>query len=211
VYPFDPIYVSQFGLNVTIAGVFVAYDDDVLVDDLVILLFIELCYVLSKSKNVNQFFRWKVFYLINVYIMKSLCLNKYTQIFVGLSIILFIIFPSIIPSNIYEFIGSTLGIVSIFAVSVSLFCFANTILAILFVLLAYILLQKCCKKTRSTQHIQYTPTQKVVDTHMFPAKIVTLEEQVVNMMAPLGNKEPTEFIDSSYKPMFNNLNSASLF
>jgi hypothetical protein len=46
---------------------------------------------------------------------------------------------------------------------------------------------------------------------MFPAKIVTLEEQVVNMMAPLGNKEPTEFIDSSYKPMFNNLNSASLF
>ena len=143
--------------------------------------------------------------------MKSLSLNKYTQIFLGLTIILFIIFPSIIPSDITEFIGSTLGIVSIFAVSVSLFCYTNTILALLFVLLAYILIQKCCKRTRSTQHIQFTPIQKIVDTHMFPAKIVTLEEQVVNMMAPLGNKEPTEFIDSSYKPMFNNLNSVSLF
>ena len=61
------------------------------------------------------------------------------------------------------------------------------------------------------QHIQYTPTQKIVDKHMFPAKIVTLEEQVVNMMAPLGNKELTEFIDSSYKPMLNNIDSASFF
>ncbi len=143
--------------------------------------------------------------------MNSLSLNKYTQIFLGLSIVLFIIFPSNIPSIIADFIGSTLGIVSLFAVSVSLFCFANIILALLFVLLAYVLLQKCCNKTRNTQHIQYTPTQKIVDTHMFPAKTVTLEEQVVNMMGPLGNKEPTEYIDSSYKPMFNNLNSASLF
>jgi predicted membrane protein len=143
--------------------------------------------------------------------MNSLSLNKYAQIFLGLSIILFIIFPYNIPSIVADFIGSTLGIVSIFAVSVSLFCFANTILALLFVLLAYILLQKCCKTSRNTQHIQFTPTKKIVDTHMFPAKTVTLEEQVVNMMAPLGNKEPTEFIDSSYKPMFNNLNSASLF
>ena len=143
--------------------------------------------------------------------MKSISLNKYTQIFLGLSIVLFIVFPTHIPHNIAEFIGSTLGIVTIFAVSVSLFCFANIILALLFILLAYILLQKSCKTTRNIQHIQYTPTKKIDDTHMFPAKIVTLEEQVVTMMAPLGNKEPSEFIDSSYKPMFNNLTSASLF
>ena len=143
--------------------------------------------------------------------MNSLSLNKYTQIFLGLSIVFFIVFPTNIPSFVADFIGSTLGIVTIFVVSVSLFCFTNTFIALLFVFLAYILLHKCCKKTRNIQHIQYTPTKKIDDTHMFPAKIVTLEEQVVNMMAPLGNKEPTEFIDSSYKPMLNNLNSASFF
>lgn len=138
-------------------------------------------------------------------------LQKYAQIFLGILFVLFIVFPINIPFNIAKFVESSLGIVTIFAISIALFCYANPFLALLFIIVAYVLLCKCCKMTRNTQHIQYTPTHKIVDSHMVAPRTVTLEEQVVSRMAPLGNKESSEFIDSSFKPMYDNLNSASSF
>ena len=138
-------------------------------------------------------------------------LQKYAQILLGILFILFIIFPTDIPFNIAKFVESSLGIILIFATSIALFCYANPFLAFLFIIVAYVLLCKCFKTTRNTQNIQFTPVHKIVDSHMLAPRTVTLEEQVVSRMAPLGNKEPTDFIDSSFKPMYNNLNSASSF
>jgi hypothetical protein len=138
-------------------------------------------------------------------------LQKYAQILLSILFILFIIFPTDIPFNIAKFVESSLGIIMIFVTSIALFCYANPFLAFLFIVVAYVLLCKCFKITRNTQNIQYTPVHKIVDSHMVAPRTVTLEEQVVSRMAPLGNKETTDFIDSSFKPMYNNLNSASSF
>lgn len=137
-------------------------------------------------------------------------LQKYAQILLGILFISFVIFPTDIPFNIAKFVVSSLGIIMIFATSIALFCYANPFLAFLFVIVAYILLWKSLNITRSTQNIQYTPVHKIVDSHMVAPHTVTLEEQVVSRMAPLGNKEPTEFINSSFKPMYNKTDSASL-
>ena len=138
-------------------------------------------------------------------------LQKYAQILLGILFISFVIFPTDIPFNIAKFVVSSLGIITIFATSIALFCYANPFLAFLFVIVAYVLLCKSLKITRSTQNIQYTPVHKIVDFHMVAPRTVTLEEQVVSRMAPLGNKEPAEFINSSFKPMYNKSDSASLF
>ena len=140
---------------------------------------------------------------------------KCSQIILGFIFTFLVMFPNQIPIHvpysILRFIDSSLGIVTIFAISVLLFCYANPILALLFVFVAYLTIRHSSMTTPNEHNIQYTPKHHIDDSHMFPSKSITLEEQVVNRMAPLGNKEPTGFIDSTFKPMYNNLNSASLF
>lgn len=137
-----------------------------------------------------------------------------SQIILGLLLSLLIIFPNNIPHRILNFINSSLGIVTIFAISVSLFCYANPILALLFVFLSYLSLHQFNTTTPNDHIIQYTPTidtHHSDDSHMFPPKSATLEEQVIDRMAPLGNKEPTPFIDTTFKPLYNKMSSVSLF
>lgn len=137
-----------------------------------------------------------------------------SQIILGLLFSSFIIFPHHIPHSVLMFLNSSLGIVSIFAISVSLFCYVNPVLALLFLFVSYLSICQINVATPNEHIIQYTPTmttQHIDDSHMVHSKVTTLEEQVVDRMAPLGNREPTSFIESSFKPLFNKTNSASLF
>lgn len=61
-------------------------------------------------------------------------------------------------------------------------------------------------------NIQYTEssdkrTQEM--QHMNPPKEVTLEEEVVQQLAPIGQSQPLGYIDTSFKPISENVHSAS--
>jgi hypothetical protein len=60
----------------------------------------------------------------------------------------------------------------------------------------------------------YTPTQAKKDSDLIkmnPTKERTLEEEVVEQMAPVGKSDPSVYLSSSYKPVAENVQGASLF
>lgn len=137
------------------------------------------------------------------------------QCFLGISLILIILFPIHIPHNIARFFVSTLGISTILTIAVLLFLIKQPLTTLLFLLLAFIILcrsyvSKKINHGRSNK-VQYTPINKnsepLKDNH---APTITLEEQVILQMAPIEKIHNNHYIQSSFKPTYSKLNSASL-
>jgi hypothetical protein len=63
-----------------------------------------------------------------------------------------------------------------------------------------------------TAYIQNTPKESERDAEikaMNPPQHQTLEEQVVDKMAPIGKSEPLAFVNTGFKPVSDNLKGAS--
>jgi hypothetical protein len=61
--------------------------------------------------------------------------------------------------------------------------------------------------------MQYTPSQFMKDAEMAsmnPPKKETLEEEIVEKMAPIGKSDLSIYTPSSFKPVAENVGSASL-
>jgi hypothetical protein len=137
-----------------------------------------------------------------------------------LELILFIIFvlylvlPIDTPQLLADIIDSPLGMLFIFILGVYLFFNTNPILAVVYILFAYELLRRSSRKTGRQAIIQYTPSQQKKDAQMKamnPPKKETLEEEVVDKMAPIGHSDPSVFTDSGFKPVADPVGHASLY
>lgn len=129
-------------------------------------------------------------------------------------IILFIVFifylisPIDMPTFVASFIDSPLGIIIIFIIAISLFIYTNPILGILFIFVAYELMRRSSVFSGNTPNIEYTPSQIVKDIEMRsmnPPQEKTLEEEIVEVRAPIGRSNEVEFVDSNFKPVADKL------
>ena len=154
---------------------------------------------------------------------------KPAEILVLVIFVLYLIFPVSTPSIMSPYIESPLGLLVIFALTVSLFIYCNPALAVLFVLVAYTLLRRSATVQNTTHYVQYTKTEaekkyeaekqvQEATPKEEPRNIeagsdqpVTLEEEIVQERAPIGRSEPVQFLQSSYKPVASNAGSASGF
>jgi hypothetical protein len=62
--------------------------------------------------------------------------------------------------------------------------------------------------------VQYTPTQVKKDSElraMNPPVVETLEEQVVQKMAPIGRSDPIVYTSSTFKPVAEKIDGASMY
>jgi len=128
--------------------------------------------------------------------------------------ILYIILPIQTPSFFSGAIHSSLGMLSIFIITVFLFFHVNPVLAVVYIFVAYELLRRSSNHTGNVTLMQYTPTQAKKDAElkaMNPPQLETLEEQIVQKMAPIGHSDPSIFTDSSFKPVAENTKNASMF
>jgi hypothetical protein len=129
--------------------------------------------------------------------------------------ILYIVFPIKTPAFLTNKIDTPVGLLVIFAVTAYLFFYSNPILAILYIFVAYELLRRSYQFTGNTMIIQpTTPSQASKDYElqkMNPPQAETLEEEVVQSMAPIGKSDVSEYLSSSYKPVAEKLAGASLF
>jgi len=126
--------------------------------------------------------------------------------------ILYIVLPIQTPGFLADMVDSSLGMLSIFIVTIYLFFNVNPILAVVYVFVGYELLRRSSNKTGRVQLIQYTPTQAKKDAElkaMNPVRHETLEEEVVHKMAPVGHSDPSVFTSSSFKPVADNIRNAS--
>ena len=134
--------------------------------------------------------------------------------------IIYLVFPVKTPDFLAGFIDSPMGYVSIFAITVYLFTYCHPILAILYLFVAYELLRRSALTRAQVSHIDdnrvvdYSVTQMQKDSemaHMNPPQKKTLEEDLIDTMAPIGKAPESVYINTSFKPTFENVGSASVF
>ena len=128
--------------------------------------------------------------------------------------ILYLVLPIQTPQILAGAVDSPLGMLSIFIVTIYLFFYSNPVLAIVYVFVAYELLRRSSQVTGRVSMVQYTPTQVKKDSElraMNPPVVETLEEQVVQKMAPIGRSDPIVYTSSTFKPVAEKIDGASMY
>lgn len=141
--------------------------------------------------------------------VKSFSIVELTLLFV---FVIYLVFPIETPSFLVGSVNSPITLAVIFAVTVYLFVYSNPILAILYIFVAYELLRRSSSFKPITM-MQYTPTQEKKNNdlrEMNPPQEKTLEEEVVDKMAPVGQSDASVYLPSTYKPVSEKLNGASM-
>jgi predicted membrane protein len=134
---------------------------------------------------------------------------KSIEIFALLLFILFIIFPFKIPFMIANIFDSSFGIILLFIVAIYLFFYTNPMLGIIFILVAYELIRRSSKITGGNYIVRDNTTQLEKDIELErlnPQQPVTLEEEVINKMAPARN----EFIKGDYSNDFQAVSDSTI-
>ena len=129
-------------------------------------------------------------------------------------LISYLALPIQLPDMFANMVDSPMGTIGIFILSVYLFFNANPLIAVLFVFVAYEMFRRSSNVTGKAAMIKYTPTQARKDEKMKkmnPVKTTSLEEQVVEQMAPVGKSDISVFTASTFKPVAENVGSASMF
>jgi hypothetical protein len=127
----------------------------------------------------------------------------------------YIVFPVKMPHYLAAAVESPLGLLSILAVTLFLFMYTHPLLGIVYLFVAYELLNRSggarLPDVRDL-NAQYTPihTPQPIRAPEPPSPLLmeqgaTLEENVIQKMAPA---ESGGFVDTSFKPMSENIHSA---
>ena len=123
--------------------------------------------------------------------------------------VVYIVFSIPTPFFLIPLLDSPLGLAIVIITTLYLFLYTTPILGILSIFVAYEMLRRSSKVTGNTPIMKYTPTQVKKDKYMKemnpPIHVLTLEEEIVKEMAPLGKSDPSTYIDTSYKPIADKL------
>jgi len=124
------------------------------------------------------------------------------EIILFIVFVIYLVFPIPTPSFLIPVIDSPLGLGVVVVITIYVFFFTTPILAILSVLVAYELLRRSSVISSVEYPISpYLPTQHkkdVIIKQMNPVKKVTLEEEVIQTMAPIGKNDTATFVETSY-------------
>ena len=126
--------------------------------------------------------------------------------------ILYVVFQVDTPEFMARTIDSPMGMITILVTALFLFYYANPVIAILFVFVAYELIRRTAFVSARDAIVEHTPSQKQKDIQMQvmnPVKTTSLEEEMISQMAPIGKSEMSQILDTKYKPVAPKLEGAS--
>jgi hypothetical protein len=148
------------------------------------------------------------------------------EILVGVIFVLYIVLPVSTPASLIPIVQSPFSLLVIFLVILYLFLYANPILAVLYVGVAYLLLRRSSSlpslaassprtsRLRSSSNKPPTvptipiPQDSRAPRAAAPATISrTLEEDVVASMAPVG--QSSMLVQTTFRPVASNVEGAS--
>lgn len=136
--------------------------------------------------------------------------------------LIFLVFDIRPPHFMEKFINTPLGVIVILLFSAFLFCYTNPLLGIVSLLVAYELIRRSSEiiivashKTNIApissiplvsiphinQNLNLNPLQNSGIENRPNTISITLEEEVVNVMSPVGKSEPSVYIDTTFKPI----------
>ena len=121
---------------------------------------------------------------------KSLC-----ELVLSVLLVIFVVMDYKLPSEISEFTASVIGKMVLLAIIIYLFRNCNPILAILFVIVTF-------KIMNQGVYSKFTPNEKKKTRAMTSFNVIhkTLEEDMISKMKPLGAK----ITSSPYEPVLSN-------
>ncbi len=134
------------------------------------------------------------------------------EIFVFVVFVFYLVFQVQTPTMLMPYISSPFGIVIVLVITLCVFFYTNPVLGVLALFVAYEIIRRSTIVTGKVVTVKYTPTQIRKDIDMVamnPPKEVSLEEDVVASMAPLGVSEPSTYMMTSFKPAAENIHNAS--
>jgi hypothetical protein len=133
-------------------------------------------------------------------------------------IAVFVLFPIPLPSQIFPLVNSNLGLAMLVLLALYLLLNTTPLIGVFSVFAIYVFMTRCSSGINfmNTPSNTLTKSENVKKTNNMkkmnkPENEKTLEEQMVDVMAPVG-QSPTqdEFIDTNFKPVNSNVN-ASMF
>ncbi len=132
------------------------------------------------------------------------------EIAISILAVAFLMFDVSPPEMIATQIDTPIGMGTIVILAIYVFMSFHPILGVIFILVAYELLRRSSYKAI----VAYvTPTQEKIDrelAEMNPVMPATLEEELVNAMAPIGKSSIISYTTSEYAPVADDTFGASL-
>ena len=130
------------------------------------------------------------------------------EVVVFVLFVAYLVFQPSTPLILTPFIDNIAGTVVVISIALYMFLYMHPILGVLGIFVAYELIRRTSTKTIAM--VQYTPDQPKKDLEMKrmnPPKEMTLEETMVDKMAPIGNGGT---IVSEFAPISDNVYGASM-
>jgi len=144
--------------------------------------------------------------------------------------IIYVIFPISTPEILVPIVDSPLGYLSVFIITVGLFVYTSPLLGIIYIFVAYELIRRSSlhsvqNKPHSTQDViptRYMPThlpkpipeqsaKEAEMARMNPERETTLEEEIVQLRAPIGKSDNVKYTESTFKPVATDVLGASMY
>ena len=116
------------------------------------------------------------------------------------------------PEMLASYLDTSLGMVGILLLTLYVFINYHPILGVVFLFVAYEIVRRSARVNNRVPMIQYTPSQAKKDAElaeMNSAVPTTLEEEVIDKMAPVGKSSLITYTMSEYKPVASDIHGAS--
>ena len=116
------------------------------------------------------------------------------------------------PELVASYIDTSLGMVGILLTTLYVFMNYNPILGVVFLFVAYEIVRRSARINNRVPMMLYTPSQAKKDMElavMNPTPATSLEEEVVEQMAPVGKSSLISYTMSEYKPVSTDIHNAS--
>ena len=126
--------------------------------------------------------------------------------------ILYLVMDIYPPEMLAEYIDTTVGMVGVLLIALYVFMHHNPILGVVFLFVAYEIVRRSARVNNRVPMKMHTPSQAKKDAEldeMNPAAPTSLEEEMVDIMAPGGKSISITYTMSEYKPVLTDIHNAS--
>jgi hypothetical protein len=140
--------------------------------------------------------------------------NSLSQMEMGMLVlfVLFLVFDVYPPEAVAAYIDTSIGMVVILLIALYVFMNYSPVVGTVFLLVAYEIVRRAARVNNRVPMMLHTPSQDKKDAElaeMNPAQPTTLEEEMVEKMAPVGKSSIISYTMSEFKPVASDVHNAS--
>ena len=141
--------------------------------------------------------------------------DSLTKMEIGMLIIfvVYLVMDIYPPELMASYLDTSLGMVGILLITLYVFINYHPILGVVFLFVAYEIVRRSARVNNRVPMMQYTPSQFKKDAElasMNPAAPTSLEEEMIDKMAPVGKSSLITYTMSEYKPVSSDIHNASV-